>query len=402
MRRFGLIATALLGLALLAQAGSARAEQTLPSVSEAAHRVMAANKALEAHSNDFWLDDTAEAPGLLAAYWDTIHAWTTAWLQVRSDLKPQDLTKAATAFDDWSNWQFMQLGAGEVLISASRGEQGDVFILRQVRGRWILAWSLTAWAASHNPDGPLAGWKPEGARNDCREHHSDGDWSSCGPLFGTVGQLPPDGRGRPRFYISANYAQEAGADIGGQASIWVWTGDGAEPQYVHAYGLTIEQDEGIRIKGDRLLIREKDSFKTLFACAACLGRQMDRTVRLTPDGAVDLGRVSLVPDLDLADEAMDRVLSGQPTGPMVAPRAASMLKAALADPRAKRQADPKDSRGLGMIDGWTLRPSRGGRRLCLVTDEAGALEFTLRGPARHARIVAVRTLPGDCGKKVRS
>ena len=394
MRRTGLIA-----LAILALAAGARAE-TPPSVVDAASRFAEAGKALEARSDGFGTDG---APELLSAYWDASHAWATAWLGAHSDAKPKDLAAAGEAFDGYGRWQALALDSKDVLVAAASGEQGEVFILhQQARDRWSLAWSLTSWAAHRTAPDPLAAWAPARSSGDCRSSEPWDAWKSCGPLFGSLGPLPPDGKGRPRFFIDADYAQEMGATVGAQASIWVWTGTEAVPQYLHAYAQMIDQGAGVRAKGHALLIREKDGFKTMFACGGCLGRQMDRTVRLTPDGVSDLGHVSQVPDLDLVDAVMDRVLSGKPAGLAASPQAAAALKAALAEPRAKRLEGPEAATDLGMIIGWTLKDSGARRRLCLSTDSGGTFIFTLVGYGRATRIARVSQSDRDCGKGAKS
>jgi hypothetical protein len=385
--------------ALLAGVVSTSAVRADP-VTDAKARVDAAAKALDPHAELIWLDATPDAPALLSAYFDSLHDWVIAVLRRHPGATPSDLVAAAATFGEGFRLTAIPLGADALAISASEGERGDVFVVRRGPDGPTLVWSLTAWASSRKPPDPLAGWNPERARDDCRSSGPWDAWKSCGPLYASLGRLPSDRRGRPRFYVDADYAQPAGADIGGQISVWRWDGRTAAPQYVDAYGLTIEQEAGVRLHGDRLLVREKGEFRTFFAAASSQGRQIDHVLRITPDGVVDQGRVSRRPDLDLIDQVIDRILDGKPAGAQAAPAAAAVLRRELADERAERRKTPREHWNLGMMEGWTVRRVSDGRRLCLAADN-GALEFTLRGEGREATIAAVRPLPGDCGKGAR-
>jgi len=236
----------------------------------------------------------------------------------------------------------------------------------------------------------LVAWTPERARDNCREKTPDDAWGTCGPLYADVGALRPTPNGLRRFYVEAGYGTIAGATVGQQFSIWTWDGRAAKPILVHDYARMVEQ-AGARIEGNIIRIPAKGSLKQLFACGACVGREMQVVIRLdTPKGAELVGERSLTPELDLIDGLYDRVLNDKSATALATPEVIDRVRAELKD------AKPDDL-PLGMIDSWTHSGSAGRRTLCLASEgDAGSHLFTFARDQRGLRIVDVQPTTSQC------
>ena len=117
------------------------------------------------------------------------------------------------------------------------------------------------------------------------------------------------------------------------------------------------------------------------------------TLRATPLGVEDLGKVSQAPDVDLVDELFDRVVHGRPIGTLASPDVVTHVRHMVSEAR-KAWPGPADRFSLGMMGDWKLRRAGGERYLCLDIEDGGTRLFTLVGEGAAARITAVRNL-GD-------
>jgi hypothetical protein len=193
--------------------------------------------------------------------------------------------------------------------------------------------------------------------------------------------LPPDGAGRPRFYIDAGYEQTIGATIGKQTSIWRWDGDRAALQWISFYDFMIDQAAGTRFENDKgiLHVEEKGEFRTMFSCGACIDRPLDHSLLLTKDGVEDLGVRSLAPELDRIDELFWRLQKGLATEGIAARQVSRFLRAGVADAKVESKKTAPDWFSVGMIDSSTVKLTAAGAEVCLEPDaEFGTLLFKLR------------------------
>src|SRR6202044_3108135 len=98
------------------------------------------------------------------------------------------------------------------------------------------------------------------------------------------------------------------------------------------------------------------------ACNSCLGRQVDHSLRIDPDGVHDQGRVSVTPELDLVDAAFDRLHRGLPIDGLASPQAARIMENILRD-TSEPGENPHDF-SLGLLMNSALRPAKAGTELC--------------------------------------
>jgi len=296
----------------------------------------AAEVALDRHSDGFFLDDDPQAPALLERRWSVVRQWTVAYLKEHPAATEAEIASAVRRLSADLRIEAIRLDPRTVLVSASRGEMGTVFIVAAPGKRFAIAWTISHSAASSAPEaGLLAAWAADGARDSCRM--APPNRGGCGPLFGAIGRLPDDGAGNHRFYVDATYAQPMGLTVAVQLSIWTWTGRTAKPLFAKTYAYMLDQRLGTRLDGNLLHLRVKDEFKTFFACGSCEGRQLDWTIRIGPDRIEDLGKTSAVPELDLIDALYDRMLNGEPVKDLASPAVVKALASKTAAVGRKRQ-----------------------------------------------------------------
>jgi hypothetical protein len=367
------------------------APATAGTLDAARQAFAAANAALAPHDDGFgFLDDAPASPALLRARWQAWRAWAVDFLTDHPAAAAPQLAQALGALGQDVSAEAVGLSPGVFLVSMSFNGGGDVFVVAASGGGPRIVWSL---GEATPAAGPLRAWSAEAAATGCRTARGDGKWAECGPLDGSIGRLPDSGAGQPRFYVNATYLQLAGETVAGQLGVWTWTGAGATPLLTRTYSYMLDQPQFLRVSGGTLKLRVKDEFKTFFACGACEGRQLDWTLRLTPAGVDDLGRVSLTPELDLVDQLFDRAFHGRPLADIASPSvAAAVSRKAAAIRRSNAGLDNPAT--LGMLDGFRISGPPAARVVCLATDGGGTFRFTLAG----GRAVAMRDL-GDaqCG-----
>lgn len=371
----------------------------LGAAAEAAGDFRSATAALGKHVDDFdELDDAPGSPSLLERQWEALRTVSARWLDNHPNASSSALEAAVKALKPMDmEAHAVRLDAHSWLVAASINEIGTVFILARGEHGFRAAWAIDrpeTWAS--RPSGRLAAWLPENARGSCRSNATGKRYLECGPLFARIGLLPSRaGRG---FYVDGEYAQVAGATVGGQLSVWSWDGGRARPVFSHGYAYMADQPWTVRFKGDLLEIRSKEIQRHLYACGACEGRQVVSTFRVSRAGAVPLGRHSLTPELDLIDEVYDRIAHKRPTGDLASPAATALMAAQLRRGDADFKPKTPEDRGVGMIGAWRVTPWGDKRRLCLETDEGGRAVFTLQPSRKGLRIGSAVALPvGDCG-----
>jgi hypothetical protein len=349
---------------------------------------------LENHISDWWLDDDPQAPELLTRQWTLVGEWVAAWLDAHPEECLDGVGAALADLAEGSDAEYLRLN-DDAVVAVAPGPIGNVFIVARSDGRFHLAWNTAQTQdATGEEANILAAWLPENARRGDRGPY----WAasgSAGSVIPRLGVLPSDAHGRPRFYIDGAYAQSAGGTIGAQMSVWLWDGTTARPQIARTYALMVDQAVGARVEGDQLLVQEKKFFRTFFGCGMCEERQTDWTVRLAPDGVEDLGEESRVPELDVVDELLFRVIHDQPAIDVAAPSAIEFAKRMVEEARtAIPDADWEEFPSLGMIDEWAVWSS--GRILCLSLDLAGSILFTLTRAGGKLFITEIQKTDESC------
>jgi hypothetical protein len=200
-----------------------------------------------------------------------------------------------------------------------------------------------------------------------------------GPMWGSIGSLGSDDSGRPLFYLDAGYTAQEGNDCAYQLSVWAWDVSKAVPLLMHPYGQTLEATTGLEFRAPFLRLHEKDEFTTFFVTAPELGRQMVWTSLMEGDGVRDLGRRSLVPELDAVDNLIARLLKHQPTGSIATPKVAAFVGDALRNADLTvDSADPDELYGaVGELWQGDVTHTAKGAVLCFSADNLDNLAFTL-------------------------
>jgi hypothetical protein len=383
---------------VITAAGAAMAAATSAvagDLASAKRDFVAARAALTPHFDGFSLDKTPQAPALLKREQAVIQQWAVDYLDTHPGATAKQVAAAIRGLGTDLYSSAAKLDGQTVLISAWLDEAGQAFIIVRRGGRFELAWTAADFAEAHvRPTDLRYAWSLKAARGTCRDQPDGPERTRCGPVYGAVGKLPDGPDGAHRFFVDATYAQPMGATVGAQLDVWEWDGRDAKPLFVKGYDYMIDQrGPGPTVRGDRLVTRVKGDFTTFFACGGCEGRQMDWTLRLTPGGVEDLGETSRAPELDLVDEAYDRIVRHKSAETLASPQVLAAMTRTVAG------ADPPDKTGyfgLGMLDDWRVTEAGGVRRLCVAVDAAGTQVFTIGMKAGRPRLLTVSDFPTDC------
>jgi hypothetical protein len=287
------------------------------------------------------------------------------------------------------------LGHHLLLVSPSVGESGTVFLLGEHDGKSVVLWSIAnAGPQRLDPDGLIGAWRAERASGTCREKTADKDWGTCGPLYANVGVLPPDEKGRLRFYVDAGYEGDGGT-IAKQTSIWRWNGDHAELQWIGSYDFMIDQGIGTSFDDDKgtLVIGQKGEFRTMFDCGSCIERPMEQRFLVTKSGVEDLGVRSLVPEMDAIDEFLWRLSHGLPTASVASAQAAQLLRSQVVQATRESRKIDKTFYSVGMVSDVT-RLTKDGAEVCLDADDLGVLHVQMRRTADGGYFITNVAEPG--------
>jgi hypothetical protein len=279
--------------------------------------------------------------------------------------------------------EVVDLGHHVLLVAPSVGESGTAFLLAENAGKSTILWSIAnAGPQRLDPDDLIGAWKADRAAGTCREKESPKKWGSCGPLYANVGKLPPDEKGRTRFYVDAGYQQGAGATIGKQTSIWRWDGDQAELQWIGSYEFMIDQGIGTSFDQDKgtLTIGQKGEFRSFYDCGSCIERPLEQRVLITKPGVEDLGVRSLVPEMDAIDEFFWRLSHGLPTSNVASAQATQLLRSQVRQATRESRKIEKTFYSVGMVSDVT-RLTKNGAEVCLDADDLGTLKIQMRRTA---------------------
>ncbi len=340
---------------------------------------------VQKHSSDYWLDDEPQSAHALGSAWTLLAEWTAAYLNEHPDATPKRLKRAAPGGD----LDALPLGPRTMLVSATVGNAfGTLFIVDGSDGAFRPVWSIRDRAGREAF--PLLGaWTARAAKETCRKAAGDPNWLRCGSLGGVPKRLPDDAQGHPRFYIEAGYAEVAGNTEAEQLSFWTWKGGKAEPQFVTTFGTNID-DEPTRFDGGLLKVRVAEDYRMIAPWWDHLDRELDWTFRVGPEGFEDLGKTPVAPEVDVVDEILVRAAHRLPADDL----AARDVQTTVAEIVAAASKDDDGEPSLRMAGDTTVLHQNEQSLICLPTDEAGKIIFTLTG----SFISAVSVVPDEQGK----
>lgn len=336
-------------------------------------------------------EDTPRNRALMKREWRAQQDWASAYLALHPKSSHAQLRHPEFGKNDIPiEFEFAGLGHGAVLVATRDAEIGTVFVLAPRNRGLATIWSVTD---VRPPAGLVRGNRLHDWSADCSVRYPKE--ILCRPLSGSIGILPAKPDGTARFYIDATYAQDAGATAGNQVTIWDWDGSKATPRYLKVYSIMVEQPDGLRQKGDTIVLRMKDDWAHFFSCGACNGRQRDLTLQLTATGVRERGVRSIHPELDRIGLLIDRIFAGKPAGDIASPQAITMIRAQASD-NIEQMKDPKQANTapvLGMVSNYRITHRKQATKVCLELD-ALADQFNLIG----GRIVEVKPVTsGSCG-----
>jgi len=335
---------------------------------------------------DFGISDSPAETAALETIWKGSQAWAVAYLNANpgitlEKLRTELLNRHGNGQAGPAPVGVFALKPGLYAFFAQYGEMGNVFLVRKQDNRFAVVWDIRDADATQFPI--LQAWRLDQANDACRA--ADDTYSGkCGPLFANdIKLLPPDDQGRLRFSLEATYAQAAETTVGGQLSIWSLEGGVPKLQWSKKYAYNFE-DVSWHMQGQLLKIRATDWWHMFFACGTCIGRQMNWTIRIRPDGIDDLGMVPVLPELDAVDALFTRVWKHQQADELATPEvlaaAAKMIARLQEDDAAMAKenhdtADP-DYLSYGMLSGDPKAAViRKNREVCLVTDASGPIRI---------------------------
>jgi hypothetical protein len=293
--------------------------------------------ALKGRSDGFSTDERPETSALLDRKWSLQAAWVTAYLEEHPSAGAEQMEGSLSDLDANLGGEATLLGQGLYGIAVQEGEFGNVFIVAEKGKRYRLVWNAKdSRPGSTRNSKLLTAWSAQAARGDCRSKSREDDWLNCGPLYGTFGSLPNDGKGRRRFFLDGTYAQSAGLIVAAQISVWVWDGSEPRTEFVGAYSSFIDQPVGRRLEGGLLRIRVRNQYRTFTTCCDDEGRPMDWNLKLTPTGVQDLGYSPVPSALEAVDELFYRTAMGMPANDIATAQV-------LAQARALMRRMPKEN-----------------------------------------------------------
>jgi hypothetical protein len=326
--------------------------------------------ALKAHSTGFGIKDTKDARAAQDALWQAAQQWTIRYLDTHPNAAPKDLAEASKG-SDRPQLSALVLDAKTFLVATQFGETGNVFAVARETQGFAVVWDI-ARIVPPKRFPKLAAWSLDGAAGACGAHYHERDWDQCGPYYATLLRLPNGRDGHARFAIDATSAQEIGSSLRKQVSLWRWNGHAPELLLAETYSGTLSDDDGVRIEGGKLLVREQGNFKTADVTAADPGRAADWIIGLGPDGVKDLGHREVFHETALIDDVLTAKLAGH-DDPHLTRKASKALDAVLA---TRDYIEPGDLRLGGLNGNVTVHEGRV-TKVCFNTDDLGPVWFSL-------------------------
>ena len=346
----------------------------------------AARAALKPHFDEAgFLDDKPETAALAQHVWRAAEA-----VAANAGAGPAQAEAALAALDKDLAAHVVALDGHALLVSLALNDIGEVFIVKD----GAVAWRIGEAQAFRPPTlWPLRAWKYPAPEAGCAMAMDD-DWAECNFVSPSeLGPLPPAASGARRFWVNAVYAQRAGDTQPGQVSFWSWDGARATPLQVGVYFFALDIGAPPSVSGDVLSLAVKEDFRSMLACGACAGRQRLWRFAATPSAVRDLGKTSLVPELDLIDAIYDRAAHHRSLTGLASPAAARVIAKVVAE------GDPHSQWPMGALDGWVLAKYH--RQICVATDSGGAVAFWLARSGSRVTVTSARRLQaGLCDSAV--
>lgn len=231
-----------------------------------------------------------------------------------------------------------RLANGDFVIAARYFEAGTVFIIGPARVKWSIASALRCWSRS------------------------------CGPYYGSITLLPSAANGNPRFLVEACHAGN-GATVGAQTSAWRWSGREAQLLAIDKHLEMIDDGRRTNIDHDLVVVPTKELSHTFAGSGASSEPAGTWTLRLTANGAKNLGHQWVHRELRWADDFFFALRKGRPVDRFAT---ASVV-------REMRRAEVE-------LGGMVMELRVDGQTLHVVT-ESGPITFTF--DPSHAGLYAV-------------
>ena len=317
-----------------------------------------------------------DAPGLGVALdrsWSALADWTAGYLDAHPDVTAEQLAKAVVALDpprrcadnDAHCFNEYPLSATAVrfecppetsfVVAANYPKSGTFFVVARANdGHFYAMWNIKDVARRHYA-----------ARDEIGYWAWTGSGWGDGPATGRVGPLPRAASGKPRFYIDAVAAAEAGGTFRSQFSVWEWSGAEARPLFIESYHVSFDT-EPVTVKGGDVSIPMKGSYKSAFTCGMCPEPRVLRSLRVTGDGVHDLGAVDDQPALRCVDDLWDRLIHGQDAGGGAAPEVVAALRPVVE--KVKRSAGADLDYSLGLLEDTKVTDEKGHRFIVVSSD----------------------------------
>lgn len=240
-----------------------------------------------------------------------------------------------------------KLANGDFVITLRYFETGTVLIIGPARGgaarmKWSIASVLRCWR------------------------------TSCGPYFASIKVLPSARNGNPRLLVKALHGGN-GMTVSAQTSAWRWDGREAHLLAIDRHLEMIDDGRQTKIDGDIVIVPTKEiahSFNSFGATAEPAGTWR---LRLTANGAKNLGHQWVSPELRWADDFLFALSKGRPVVRFATRAVARELRRHFDD-----------------FGAMVTECRRDGQTLHLVTAEGPSLTFTFDPHHEELYAVAVR------------
>jgi hypothetical protein len=199
-------------------------------------------------------------------------------------------------------------------LQGSDGVSSFAVVGRGAQGRYTVLWSIGPLAKRHYASRDEIGmWAFRGS---CAYY--------CGSLMvQAVVPLPETKDGRPRFAVEAVQATNGSTGLY-QYSIWRWDGQRASSLFAHSYADYLDDGRGVAIAGDLITLPTKEWTRAFGVYGCCAEPRGVWRVRLTEEGARDLGHRLLQPEVGWADLLLRAIRKPAPAGEELA--SASVLR----------------------------------------------------------------------------
>lgn len=301
--------------------------------------------------------------------WSLAGEWVANYLNVCPDVAPADVEAILRELPPLPTQFYagervtplegstLKLSRGVYFVSIRYGETGTFFVVApDAAGRYRVAWSVDDFAASAKGD--IACWRVE---------------ASCGPLSGAGHPLPATSRGNPRFYVNALNAGQ-GQTVGGQTSVWEWTGTTAVLRANRSYRVMIDDPEGADTFDGNVLKVHMKGGAGHFLCGygSCPHPRTFWRVRVTPERVEDLGVRLAEPEFQLLDDVLVGILRHTSMSHLASPDVAAELERLIS-----KVGQSEEDFIFSLMEAEETQFAKE-TRLRLLTDAYGEIEFTIR------------------------